>query len=205
MYQAGRCPSDQLSFSGTPNPLTLFIVGMLVVVLLSACVAAVPTADDAAGVQPPSDERLSDISSVDLPASEPVIVPDVTARIITEGSRANIRSGPALDAPILAKAIPGDTFEILGRSEDDEWWLICCVRGPGDAAGVATESAWLASVVVSTEGNVDAVPVVEPVLADDVAASWEVVWKCGSERCEVKQCAAQVEAKANEDDQRAMA
>ncbi len=58
----------------------------------------------------------------------------MTATINTEGSRANVRTGP-MDSPIIAKANPGDEFKVIGRSDDGEWWQVCCVRGPMDAEG----------------------------------------------------------------------
>ena len=134
---------------------------------LSACVTAIPTpAANPVPVTP--DERISDIAQYTLPTPAPQIVPDVTAVVVTEGSRANVRSGPNLDSPIVLKANPGDTFKVTGKSVDGEWWQICCVRGPADAAGEATELAWLATVVVELDGNADAVPVIEPMLPDDL-------------------------------------
>jgi hypothetical protein len=41
------------------------------------------------------------------------------------------------------------------------------------------------------------VPVVEAVLPEDLSASWNVDWQCGSERCDVKQCNAKVTAKVD--------
>jgi hypothetical protein len=166
--------------------------------VISACVSAVPAANQAASTNAPQDSRLADISEFALPTAEPVIVPEVTVTIATEGSRANIRSGPSLDAPIVAKANPGDTFNITGKSADGEWWQVCCVRGPGDETGEATETAWLASVVAEIDGDIDAIPVIAPLLPDDVQASWQVDWACGSERCEVKSCGATINAKAGD-------
>lgn len=167
---------------------------------LSACVTAIPVENQAAEPSAAvADGRLVDIADVDLPTPEPVIVPDVSARVITEGSRANVRSGPSLDAPIVAKANPGDDFSVVGVSSDGEWWQICCVRGPADDDGEATESAWLATVVVEVDGNADAVPAVAPLFPEELTAQWHVNWECGSERCEVPQCDATITAAATEE------
>ena len=172
-------------------------VGALATVLmLSACVAPVPVPEAAGNVTGAGSARLSELSSFELPTPEAIIVPDVNAVVNTEGSRANVRTGPALDAPIIAKALPGDEFTILGASDDGEWWEICCVRGPQDADGEATEPAWLSKQVVDLDGNADAVPVVETVLPGAVEATWHVDWSCGSDRCEVKECTASVSAKS---------
>jgi hypothetical protein len=176
--------------------LALLLMGAL---LLSACVATMPVAEETSQSQPPlSDQRLTDIADYTLPTAEPVIVPDVTALVVTEDARANIRSGPALDAPITAKANPGDSFQVTGRSDDGEWWRICCVAGAADEGDEATESAWLSSVVVEVEGNTEAVAVIEPLLPQDLSANWQVEWTCGSERCEIKECVGTINASTTE-------
>jgi hypothetical protein len=167
--------------------------------LLSACVTAIPTPEGALPTPVPG-QHISDIANYKLPTPEPVIVPDVTADVITEDARANIRSGPALDAPIVAKANPGDTFQVTGRSSDGEWWQICCVAGPADEGDAKTEKAWLSSVVVELTGNADAVPVIDALLPENLDARWQVDWSCGSERCEVKQCVGTISAKVDDGD-----
>jgi hypothetical protein len=194
----GQTQSNRTSFwSSRLAQALLVILGGLA---LSACVAPVPGAQGGAqaAALAPSDARIVDIANVDLSTPEPVIVPDVTAEVITEDSRANIRSGPALDAPIVAKADPGDQFDVTGRSEDGEWWQICCVAGPADEGDEATESAWLSSVVIEVVGNADAVPVIEPLLPAELQANWQVEWACGSERCDVKQCTGNITAEVTE-------
>lgn len=165
--------------------------------LLSACVAAIPVAESSR--QQPAvvpGQHISTITNDVLATPEPVIVPDVTAEVITEDARANVRSGPALDAPIVAKANPGDSFQVTGRSDDGEWWQICCVAGPVDQGDEASERAWVSSVVIETIGNADAVPIIEPLLPTTLEASWQVDWACGSERCEIKQCEGSIKAQA---------
>lgn len=174
-------------------------VAMLACVLmLSACVAAIPATGEAVtpnAVQ--QNSRLESLSAYTLPTPEPLITAEVNAVISTEGSRANIRSGPSLDAPIIAKANPGDAYKITGKSADGEWWQICCVAGPGDENGEATEAAWISSVVADLDGNADAIPVIASLLPDTVEAKWQVDWSCGSERCEVRECTATIDAKSN--------
>ncbi len=195
------CPSSLPSPAGESRgvawrrPLGLAAGVVFLSIALSACVTAIPVTPAANAVPVTPDERISDIAQYTLPTPAPEIVPDVTAVVVTEGSRANVRSGPNIDSPIVLKANPGDTFKVTGKSADGEWWQICCVRGPADAAGEATELAWLATVVVELDGNADAVPVIEPILPDDLQATWKVDYSCGSERCTVKECQADILAK----------
>ena len=184
-----------------PHPSALWgrrAAQLLVVALsglvLSACVTALPVAQSSGNPTAVPGQHIADIANYTLPTPEPVIVPDVTAEIITEDSRANIRSGPALDAPIVAKADPGDSFQVTGRSEDGEWWQICCIAGPSDEGDEATESAWVSSVVIEMDGNAEAVPVIEPLLPAELSADWQVDWSCGSERCEIKECTGTITA-----------
>lgn len=196
--------SHALTNSGPYRPQAQRAVVLSLVLLaawlLSGCVAAVPVAQSADLTQAPvGGERLTDIADIDLPTPPPVIVPDVSAVIITEDARANVRSGPAIDAPIVAKANPGDSFEVTGKSADNLWWQVCCVPSPTDPTGDATESAWLSSEVVQVEGNEEAVPVVNALLPETLNASWQVDWSCGSERCEIKACSGTIAAESNGD------
>jgi hypothetical protein len=175
-------------------------VGVAVLLLVFAgCAAPLPTQDPATANTVASDARLTDISNYVLVTPEAEEVVEATGRVITEGSRANVRTGPGLDAPIIAKANPGDTFQVIGRSEDNAWWQICCVRGQGDAANEATATAWIAAEVFEVDGDADSIAVNNPLLPDNIEAVWQVDWLCGSERCEIKQCSANVDARVAED------
>jgi hypothetical protein len=44
----------------------------------------------------------------------------------------------------------GAEYEVIGRSEDSNWWLMCCYEG---------QSVWIARELVDTDGSVDSVPV----------------------------------------------
>lgn len=193
----GQAQSNQRDWKHQITSLLLVVLGGL---FLTACVTAVPVAESSSLPAETTNQRISDIANFNIPTPEPVIVADVTAVIITEDARANVRSGPALDAPIVAKANPGDEFQVSGRSEDGEWWQICCIAGSNDdEEEEATESAWVSSVVIELQGNADAVPVIEPLLPTELEASWQVEWECGSERCEIRACDGTVSARVNEE------
>ena len=154
----GQVKLNQTALRG--KHVAQLLLTLLLGLLLSACVTAIPAADSSSQPAVVPGQHISDIDTFALSTPAPVIVPDVTAEVITEDARANVRSGPALDAPIVAKANPGDTFQVTGRSDDGEWWQICCVAGPVDEGDEATERAWVSSVVIETTGNADAVPVI---------------------------------------------
>jgi hypothetical protein len=129
------------------------------------------------------------------PTPTPVPVSDALQVVVnTGGSRANIRSGPGLNAAIIAKGEPGTAFKVVGKSDDGGWWQICCVQGPNDTADNPTRQGWVSNSVVRLLGEGEAVGVTEPVLKDDLTSQWQVDWSCQSDRCTIKECSANVTA-----------
>jgi hypothetical protein len=129
-----------------------------------------------------------------LPTPAPTEEAPLQVVINTGGSRANIRSAPGLNSEIVAKANPGDLFTVVGKSEDDAWWQICCVNGD--------QNAWVSDSVVSVAGTAEAVQVTgssEPLLSSELTANYGIDWTCKSEegRCTVDACKAQVGASVN--------
>jgi hypothetical protein len=142
-------------------------------------------------VGPPPDTFDGLVSSIDdFVAPTPIPTPEAQSSVVvaTNGARANVRSGPGLDFPIVGKGNPGEAFEVVGRSEDQSWWQICCV------AGVESADSWVAASVVRLAGEGEAVAVSEQLLRPDLTSDWAVDWQCGSDRCEVKECSAAVAA-----------
>ena len=154
-----------------------------------------------------------DISGLNLDQSIEEQATSISATVITEGARANVRSGPGLGFPIIAKGEPGTVYDVLGRSEDGEWYQICCVNPAGQAVrvdeeveteeGAATldqpvneliEPAWLSQSVVQLSDDVSSLPTQDSVFTSDLSASWAVDWSCESERCEPKECGAIIAA-----------
>ena len=170
---------------------------LLSCLLLAACTAQMPSliaSPAQSNSSPPPDTfdgLLQNINDYALPRPTPTPEPGTTVAVNTNGARANVRSGPGLNFPIVAKAQPNTVFEVRSRSEDNEWWEICCVQSENEDA--AATSGWLANSVVraAVEGDV---PVADQLLNPDLTAQWQVDWQCGSDRCEVKSCNATVEA-----------
>lgn len=125
---------------------------------------------------------------------EAVPTTDVVAIVNTGNQRANVRGGPGLDFPIIGKAEPQTTLNVVGQNDVGDWWQVCCLDDDGSPSTEGTRLGWLADSVVSIEGADEGIVVVEPVFPEDLAATWRVDWACGSERCEVKECSATVDA-----------
>ena len=124
--------------------------------------------------------------------------------------RANIRSGPSIDFEIVARAVEGDTFTTTGRTAEG-WWRVCCFDSlasedslessdsEASAEGETTQTAWMSQIVVEPDENAEALPTVIPLFPEDLAASWNVQYECGSRRCAVNECSAVSKTEINED------
>ncbi len=95
-------------------------------------------------------------------AAVPAVAQPTGARVIVSDPLVNVRSGPGLNFEVVAVVERGEEFDITGRSNDGEWWQICCT-----AEGV---TAWIINQLVDTNGPVDSVPAVG---ADAAAAVGE--------------------------------
>jgi len=125
------------------------------------------------------------------PTPEPT--PEVRPQVImaTDGARVNVRSVPSTDGEIIGKADNGQVFDVLGRSEDEQWWQVCCIAGGAEGwvsaafAQLATDAAEVA-VAGSPESLFDST----------LQATWNIDWSCSSEegRCTVPACDANVTA-----------
>ncbi|MEA3334504.1 MAG: SH3 domain-containing protein [Chloroflexota bacterium] len=114
------------------------------VVLPSATLTKQPTATVAASATPtPTETSTMTPSSTPSPTSSPTATPSPTltpmpatlAPLVTpqrggsvDGVRLNVRAGPGLEFPVRVVAAPGETYQLLGRSEDGQWWQICCME-----------------------------------------------------------------------------
>jgi heat shock protein HslJ len=140
----------------------LVVIGVLVVALLlggrgdgnSDSEVAEPTApppgvtviptDPVQATQPPQ----STAPPVILPTPEPQ---DPVAVVIAPDG-VNLRSGPGTDYNILGAAAFGTSGEVIGRSQDNLWWVI-------NVPGVAGNQGWAFSAYVDVT-NADNVPVI---------------------------------------------
>ena len=174
--------------------LLTFLTSIIIGFFLSACTAGTFVFPDALGNDAPiSSQIVGDLNAADVAAADSTTVSGIQATIITQGSRANFREGPGLEFPIIGKGNPQAELTVVGRSEDGEWWQICCTT---DEGGEFEEglTAWVASSVVTIAGSAGDVPTADSTFGEDLFARWDVNWECGSNHCEVDKCTATVEA-----------
>jgi len=94
-------------------------------------------------------------TATSLPSPTPTPAPEV--RVL--GAAVNVRSGPDMAYPILARLQKGDKVEITGRTENGAWWQFMYNRTP----------AWIAySSVITTTGLVDTAPVITETLKPEL-------------------------------------
>ena len=186
------------------SPLLVLVSLLLLALLFSGCATSANLPSLAATPQAPAPAGLEDVVAplneyavVVSPLPTPTATPDATEKqyvTVTAQPRANLRSGPGTSFAIVAKVNPGGALELAGQSEDKLWYKVI------PPSGVSAAEAWVSADVVRLGGSADAVPVVastvisDAVLPVDLAANWQVDWSCNSERCDVKQCSADVVA-----------
>jgi hypothetical protein len=108
----------------------LLLLSALALVVLASCTAN-PTVQgaEAEAAQPDAfNGAIANLSDYIVPRPTPTQKPELSVIVNTQGSRANVRSGPGTNFPIIGKANPNDAFEVLAKSEDSTWWQICCVQ-----------------------------------------------------------------------------
>lgn len=196
--------------SGLVRPLLILAVLALLPLAFAACV--VPSTGSQIQFAPAPATPMETYGGVlespadfDMPPTPtPVPIADRPLAVVSlTDTRANIRSGPGTNAAIVGKGNPGDSFEVLGRNENDTWYQVCCVQGPEDPEGQPETTGWISASIIDLINEGEEIPVAvaadaEPVLRDDLTAEWNVDWTCNSERCTVPACQATVTAAVNQ-------
>lgn len=150
---------------------------------------------------PPGVEKLGSDTQIDN--SLVVIETDNSSNIesaslvTVKNSRVNIRSGPGLDHQPITTADSGTSFKTYGKVAG--WWRICCFLGVDDEPDQPTLPAWVSENVVEANADAVALPVLESLFPEDVDASWDVDYRCASDRCIERTCTATVVAKERSD------
>ncbi len=99
---------------------------------LTQTVLLVPTVVAASGVRAPTDA--------------------VTALVTLQDSRLNLRSGPGVAYPVVAKAEPGSRWAVVGRNAAADWFQLRALHG-GD-------STWAAATYLQIAGDAATLPAI---------------------------------------------
>lgn len=183
-------------------PLLALAALLSIALLLGGCASAANLQSMAPAAAAPAPAGLEEVVApladyviVQSPLATPTPTPDAEEKqyvTVIAQPRANLRSGPNTSSAIVAKVNPGGALEVAGQSEDKRWYKVMPPSGSN-----ATE-AWISADLVRLGGSAADVPVLaaagEALLPTDLTANWQVEWSCNSDRCEVKQCNADVQA-----------
>ena len=80
----------------------------------------------------------------------------VTGTVASGSDRLNVRSGPGTAYGIVAKALPGESYPVVGRSSDGAWLQITL----GETGDLATSAGWVSAAYLQLEGDVTTLPIV---------------------------------------------
>ncbi len=99
--------------------------------------------------KPSNDSQSSAVDTSETTASTASIsdttTSPLTATVITEDSRLNVRSGAGSQNPVVAKALPGERYIVLDKSDDGKWIKIELSAEGNDEA----ETGWVSADYVS--------------------------------------------------------
>lgn len=90
-----------------------------------------------------------------------------------------------MEFDVVGTASQGTALDVFGSNSDRTWWQVCCVNGkPG----------WVSQVVAAFQGDSSTVPIVSPLMPDDLEATWAVRWECHAEGCVQEECLGESQA-----------
>jgi SH3-like domain-containing protein len=90
-----------------------------------------------------------------IPTSTPTL-PQVTVQVKAE--QVNCRSGPGTVFVLVSEIRQGRVLQAVGRNDSATWWY---VRDPGNPGGFC----WVSADVTETQGEAEALPIVQPPVA----------------------------------------
>lgn len=86
-----------------------------------------------------------------------------TATILTVDSNTNCREGPGLSYKIVIVLVPGTTYQMIGRTTDNTYWIVTEI-------GKATP-CWVPAEMSNAYGNVNQLPVTTPAAPTSAAGT----------------------------------
>lgn len=101
-----------------------------------------------AAITPPVSSETPDGPAIEIPTPQPQMP---TGRV-TAPNGVNLRTGPGQEFPIIGLARFGVEGQIIGRSADNQWWVVSAPSGPNSRA-------WVSAQFVEAR-NVENVPVI---------------------------------------------
>ncbi|RIK44895.1 MAG: hypothetical protein DCC55_00755 [Chloroflexi bacterium] len=90
---------------------------------------------------------------------EPTATPSPQAQLTITQDQVNVRLGPGTEYGLAGEATRGQSFEIIGKNQQGDWWQICCING---------QQVWIFGQL-ATVADAEAVPVVTDLPAQPVA------------------------------------
>ena len=129
-------------------------------------------------------------SPTSLPEATPTLEPTATpvASVLVRSQTINVRAGPDTGFGVISTAPQGTELLVVGSDAEQTWWQVCCVDD--DQLG------WVSDTVVNFQGSTEGIPVIQPLMPDDLEATWAVRWECYGEGCSQEQCLGESQAKA---------
>lgn len=111
----------------------------------------------------PTGQPLPVVTPPLLPPLVNFPIPPINAPQVTMREAATLRSGPTLEFPVYGVAPTGSQAEVLGQSEDGEWWA---VRMP---TSIATDGVgWVAKIYTSPRNVTNPPAVKTPALPNNI-------------------------------------
>jgi uncharacterized protein YgiM (DUF1202 family) len=135
----------------------------------------------AALFQSPGDQATA------APIPRPTATVPPAGQVTVSSQQANLRGGPGTIFDIVATTRQGAVLDVFGRDAAQNWWQVCCVDG---------KAGWISSTIVRFQGDAQAVPLIGPLLPDDLSASWAMRWECRGRGCKQDVCTGQSQAAA---------
>jgi Tol biopolymer transport system component len=132
------------------------------VVIMPITPTPVPLADEAVpAAQAPGQVTVAAGqagSATEMPVLRPTPVAGNAplAQVTLQGSRLNLRAGPASSYPVIAKAFPDESFAVLGRDATSQWLQLA-------VPDVVDGFAWAAAEFLTTAARIADLPVVTDV------------------------------------------
>jgi hypothetical protein len=103
-----------------------------------------------AGAAQANSGEMTILRPTPVPGSAPL------AQVAVQDSRLNLRSGPGSSYPVIAKALPNQSFSIMARDATSTWLQLAL---PNIAGGFG----WAAAEFLTTDGDIAALPVSDEV------------------------------------------